>query len=459
MKDSIREQQLCTCLECRKMHALLPNIPLFLTLTNKKKTIHNQSFYWDHISVILDSEDPEIIKKQIRKINAIQEEHAFTDIMLLVQKINENTHNLEKLAKLKVELKAHFIDSLEMREIEKTCKILEINPELSIWKQCEKIIESYEANVTNKTSLFYEDQASICLVCFTRFMVNLSRLFEKDDNDDYDKTNYFKVITEKMISLCGLTDFNPNSKTKYKKLFDQYCALDSKNFFDPSIIDCKSKFFQDFINKNDLKSMSNNNNFWERVNKLPDIDKDFIKSYLQKAPKKFGKTLKLLMQEQEVTLTDLVTYIYEEEERASQEKSLPKIIKNDKITNKVIEKWSFLWKALLVSENTLITGKGIRYGNWKELYTEEVQNTISAKYKVNKKPDIKKQYLSIIHNICQKENTEFIKFIKEDLAFEEEEIDIFKGREWLYWEYLLNPTEAEIVLALLEEKSNKEKLS
>lgn len=74
MKDSIREQQLCTCLECRKMHALLPNIPLFLTLTNKKKTIHNQSFYWDHISVILDSEDPEIIKKQIRKINAIQEE-------------------------------------------------------------------------------------------------------------------------------------------------------------------------------------------------------------------------------------------------------------------------------------------------------------------------------------------------------------------------------------------------
>lgn len=285
-----------------------------------------------------------------------------------------------------------------------------------------------------------------------------------------------KQIRQKIAKLRRTLHHN------YYYILKQYCSNKiNYHFCNPDYaengqkyINCKADYF--YAISKDLKSY--NCLDYNRIKNIKSEYQTIIYQYLTKAPKNFGAILSFIMDYEGITEQDIVNLWGIPVSKIQQ-------YKNNESNPLTKDKLKELGRILLVSEDFLICGAGVNYGNWgivlnhlresnEELMSEETKEFIkllndSGHYNYAKTiTALRKAVQEDIKNLIQLSEDDFNKIITDNPDFfYNDEICVFTNIEdgELYYDYqamydnLLHPEEFDVLLSILEKPQPKEEQS
>lgn len=511
-KEEIIICQLKNCLACQNMKKALSYLEAFQEISNQGLINYGLRKYQNDFSKIASATSYKILLECIQNFWCsfkLTDRSRGMAIWELLKKIEQNCLQEEpdfsKLKNQKRELRSYCFTQEEFGVVKHLCETFHLWTDLSFTDQCVKIFSLYSDYAKNKfcdkpqmcpyendriasdcitvRKCPYENDSignfcpemqkrpcekerlgKLCLICFFYIADSLSRLIEKNPPKDFSSKKYFKTILQTMEERCNkrkcdeeeynvANTFSSSkqsnlSAAKCKEVLEQFRQLNLKNFNDPAKINCENKTFCQLIEG--LKPNKEEKAFWMRVTQLEPEMQEIMKQFLKKAPKSSGKMLSLIMDAQQLTDNDVASFLNGIDGVTRGASHIQKWRTSEEWTT-VSDEIQLLSRALLVSEDVIKYGNGIRYGSWtsinQTICDQRLYEQTSEPYK---KREWKKTFYETVNYIIQQDKEKYEKIIKEELLLEAEEVNLFENREWRYISYILHKEEAQNLLEILE---------
>lgn len=388
MKE-MKEMQVEMCLKCRIGVGVLSRFTNICEIMEREedlkwklKTINNK---------FADKNNVNRINKLYKCFYSKLPESRVEKDNISLKRIKKMHQELQRIKKDEELLFEKMVNKSDSRAIEEIADILKLEG---------TIFEKYRLlNEASKINRDYNGNADPCLeglhpvLCAARAIIDERRRTIISDNKKMVLTCMHKLNIESVKAynkklgedtLMNLTrravekiEENYEDKAEMEKgiiyIYEKYMKSEH-NYEVNQKGQCAGKIFLKIVDQINCGNKPITDKFYKRISGLCVDSRTIMENYMQNAPKKFGDSLRRVMEMQRMSDTDVAKLI-DVKMRSGDIKAL-KDTEKPTLPEENITK---ICRALLVSEDVLYKGVGKIYGNWMNLLDDEGKRIVKEK--------------------------------------------------------------------------------